>query len=235
MERPPRIGITCSPLRVEGYYDKYLAAIEASGATPVVIVPVEEQPTAAGAATILAGVDGMLFPGGWDISPEQYGGEPLSEGTLLDPALDRTEVALVQAARETGTPVFGICRGQQLINVACGGSLIAHIDDHDGHGEARDRLAHAVEVDPDSELGQVAPAALMVNSLHHQAVKDLAPGLLATAHSPDGVIEALESSDGLLVAVQSHPEELVASQSWARELFTRFVQRSAARTQPQQE
>lgn len=232
MERRPRIGITCSPLRVAGYYDKYLAAIEAAGADAVVIAPLPAAPGPGDAAGILSRIDGLMVPGGWDVSAEAYGGEALSEGTPVDPALDRTEVALVNGAVGSRTPVFGICRGQQLINVAFGGSLFAHIDDHDGHGQPRDILAHPVDVDPDSELGRVAPARLMVNSLHHQAVRDLAPGLRATAHSPDGIIEALESDDGLVVAVQSHPEELVGSQSWARDLFRRFVERSAARALP---
>jgi len=231
MERKPRIGITCSTRRVPGYYDKYLAAIEASGATSVVIRP-EPDPTAGDAAEILARIDGLVLPGGWDVGPEEYGDPPASEETPVDHALDKTEVALVRGAMESRTPVFGICRGQQLINVAFGGSLFGHIDDHDGHGEARDILAHAVDVDPNSELGQVAKSPLMVNSLHHQAVRELAPGLRATAHSPDGIIEALESDDGLVVAVQSHPEELVGNQSWARALFTRFVERSAARPLP---
>jgi putative glutamine amidotransferase len=232
MNSKPRIGITCSPLRVAGYYDKYLAAIEATGATAVVITPAPAPPTVGDAATILAGIDGLMVPGGWDVSPEEYGGTAMGEETPVDHALDRTELALVRGAVESRTPVFGICRGQQLINVAFGGSLFEHIDDHDGHGEARDLLAHAVDVAADSELGQVAPARLMVNSLHHQAVRDLAPGLRATAHSPDGIIEALESDDGLVVAVQSHPEELVGSQSWARALFARFVERSAAQAVP---
>jgi putative glutamine amidotransferase len=231
MERKPRIGITCSTRRVEGYYDRYLAAIEESGATPVVITP-ESEPTAGDAAEILAGIDGLMVPGGWDVGPDEWGGDPVDEETPVDHALDRTEIALVRGAVEARTPVLGICRGQQLINVAFGGSLFAHIDDHDGHGEARDVLAHAVDIDPNSELGQVAKSPLMVNSLHHQAVRELAPGLRATAHSPDGIIEALESDDGLVVAVQSHPEELVGNHSWARALFTRFVERSAARPLP---
>lgn len=233
MERQPRIGITCSTRRVPGYYDKYLAAIEASGATSVVITPEPEPPTAGDAAEILAGIDGLMVPGGWDVGPEEWGGDPVGEETPVDHALDRTEIALVRGAVESRTPVLGICRGQQLINVAFGGSLFGHIDDHDGHGEARDILAHAVDVDPNSELGQVAKSPLMVNSLHHQAVRELAPGLRATAHSPDGIIEALESTDGLVVAVQSHPEELVTSQAWAQALFTRFAERSAARAPAQ--
>lgn len=233
MERQPRIGITCSTRRVEGYYDKYLAAIAASGGAPVVITPGAEPPTAGDVAKILAGIDGLVVPGGWDVSPEEWGGDPVGKETPVDHALDRTEIALVHGAVESRTPVLGICRGQQLINVAFGGSLFAHIDDHDGHDQPRDILAHAVDIDPESELGRLAPSPLMVNSLHHQAVRDIAPGLRATAHSPDGIIEALESTDGLVVAVQSHPEELVGSQPWAQELFTRFAERSAARTPAQ--
>jgi putative glutamine amidotransferase len=231
MEGKPRIGLTCSPLRVEGYYDPYLKAIESAGAEPVVIAPLPVQPGRADTERILARIDGLIVPGGWDVAPEEYGGIHVMDMTKLDRALDQTEVALVRGAVESGVPVFGICRGQQLINAALGGSLLAHIDGHDEPGP-RNRLAHAVAVDPESDLGQVAPPQLMVNSLHHQAVKDLAPGLRATAHSPDGVVEALESADRMVVAVQSHPEELIADEAWARALFAQFVTRSAARTRP---
>jgi putative glutamine amidotransferase len=225
----PRIGITCSPLRVADYYDPYLRAITSAGAEPVVIAPLEERPGRDDAERILAGLDGLLVPGGWDVSPEEYGGHPVAEETPVDRALDHTELALVRGAAESGLPVLGICRGQQLINVALGGTLLQHIDGHDGHGQPRDTLAHAVEVNPDSELGRIAPTTLMVNSLHHQAVKDLAPGLRVTAHSPDNIIEAVESADGAIVAVQAHPEELIEYHTWARDLFARFVERSATR------
>jgi putative glutamine amidotransferase len=229
MEARPRIGITCSPLRVEGYYDPYLRAIEAAGADPVVIAPMPIQPSRADAEQLLADIDGLIVPGGWDVSPEQYGGTRVTEMTQLDRALDQTEVALVRGAADSAMPVLGICRGQQLINVALGGTLLQHIDGHDIQGHPRNRLAHVIDVDPNSDLAHVVSERLMVNSMHHQAVKDLAPGLRATAHSPDGIIEALESSDGLIVAVQSHPEELVEEESWARALFARFIDRSKHR------
>ncbi len=226
MDARPRIGLTCSPLRVSGYYDPYIRAIESAGATAVVIAPIAVQPSRDDADRILATIDGLVVPGGWDVAPEEYGGSRVTEMTQVDRALDQTEVALVRCASERAMPVLGICRGQQLINVALGGSLQQHIDGHDLHGMPRSSLAHAIEVDPASDLGQVAPPTLMVNSLHHQAVKDLAPGLRATAYSPDHVIEAMESADGLIVAVQCHPEELV-DERWARGLFARFVARSA--------
>jgi len=225
----PRIGITCSPLRVAGYYDAYLQAIAAAGAEPVVIAPLAGGPDATEAERILGSVDGLLVPGGWDVAPEEYGGDTVSDVVQVDHALDKTELALVRGASSSGTPVLGICRGQQLINVALGGSLLQHIEGHDSHGQPRHTLAHAVEVEADSELGRVAPRTLMVNSLHHQAIKDLAPALRVTAHSPDDIIEAVESTDGTIVAVQAHPEELIDYHSWARDLFERFVQRSAAR------
>jgi putative glutamine amidotransferase len=108
--------------------------------------------------------------------------------------------------------------------------LMQHIDGHDMHGQPRNLLAHGIDIDPDSELAQVvSEPGVMVNSLHHQAVKDLAPGLRATAHSSDGIVEAVESADGMVMAVQCHPEELVNQQSWALSLFQRFVTRSGAR------
>jgi putative glutamine amidotransferase len=229
-----RIGITCSPLRVKGYYDPYLKAIASAGAEAVVIEPLAHRPDRGETESLLARFDGLLVPGGWDVSPEEYGGRPIDDVTELDPALDQTEVELVRRAAESGTPVLGICRGQQLINVALGGSLLQHIDGHDQHGQPRHTLAHAVEVDPQSELGRVAPHTLMVNSLHHQAIDALAPTLRATAHSSDRIIEAVESSDGAIVAVQAHPEELIDYHSWARALFERFVERSAKRARRDQ-
>lgn len=227
MEGRWRVGLTCSPLRAEGYYDPYLQAIESAGADAVVISPLPMQPSPEDTERILTGIDGLMVPGGWDVAPEEYGGNRVTEMTQLDRALDQTEAALVRGAVGSGVPVLGICRGQQLINVALGGSLLQHIDGHDGHGQPRSLLAHVIAVDPESELGQVAPSELMVNSLHHQAVGDLAPGLRATAHSPDGIVEALESPDGMVVAVQSHPEELIGDEEWARALFAQFVERIA--------
>ena len=92
----------------------------------------------------------------------------------------------------------------------------------------RDLLAHSIDVVPGSELSKVTPGdRLMVNSLHHQSVKEVAPGLHATAHSPDGVVEGIESADGMIVAVQCHPEELFGQQGWAVALFRTFVDRVA--------
>jgi putative glutamine amidotransferase len=228
----PRIGITCSPLRAEGYYDTYLHAIESAGAEPVVIRPIKSEMEPGDAQQILSGVDGLLMPGGWDVDPARYGEARDAADDEVDASLDQTEIALVRGAVIASVPVFGICRGQQVINVALGGSLLQHVDGHDMHGQPRNVLAHGIDIDPESELAHViSESALMVNSLHHQAVKELAPGLRATARSSDGVVEALESADGAVLAVQCHPEELINDQIWAMALFQRFVDRVGARAQ----
>jgi putative glutamine amidotransferase len=195
--------------------------VEAAGAEAVVL--------AAGTAK-LGSVDGLLLPGGWDVDPALYGEEQDTAVGPIDPELDRTEVELFRQARATGLPVLGICRGQQVINVALGGSLFQHIDDHDQRARGRAHLAHRVAVDPASELARAAgETTLEVNSLHHQAVRSLAPGLRTTARGDDGTVEGIESEDGLVVAVQCHPEELAGDLPWARSLFERFVSRARRR------
>ncbi len=178
-------------------------------------------------ANALGDVDGLLLPGGWDVDPALYGEQPDPQLGDVDRELDDAEIRLFTEAREARLPVLGICRGQQVINVALGGSLHQHIDEHEVRRHGRAHLAHAVEVVEDSELGRSAGAPTVdVNSLHHQSVKDLAPGLRVTARGPDGVIEGLESDDGLVVAIQCHPEELTGQLSWASSLFERFVART---------
>jgi len=224
----PRIGVTCSPLRGAAYYSPYLRAVEAAGGEPVTLDPSPRGLSPDRATAMVHEIDGLLVPGGWDVDPPAYGEERQEETPNVDQPLDLTEIALVRAAVDGGVPVFGICRGQQVINVALGGSLRQHIDGHDYHGHPRDLLAHSIDVVPGSELSKVTPGdRVMVNSLHHQSVKDVAPGLHATAHSPDGVVEGIESSDGMIVAVQCHPEELLGQQGWAMSLFRSFVDRVA--------
>jgi putative glutamine amidotransferase len=178
----------------------------------------------------LGAVDGLLLPGGWDVDPARYGEESGEHIGQVDPELDRTELELVRQARSAGLPVLGICRGQQVINVALGGTLLQHVENHEVRELGRAHLAHAVQVEPASELGRAAGApTIEVNSLHHQAVKSLAPGLRTTAQSTDGTVEGIESEDGLIVAVQCHPEELAGQLPWAKSLFERFVGRARTR------
>jgi putative glutamine amidotransferase len=215
MNERPRIGVTVSARKGDRYYMPYLKAVEAAGAEPV------ELP--AGTRS-LPELDGLLLPGGADVDPAFYGERKDEKVGPVDRELDETELRLFRQARDRGLPVMGICRGQQVINVAMGGSLVQHLDDHDAREIGRRHLAHAIEVDSASELGRAAgERRLEVNSLHHQAIDRLAPGLHLTAKGEDGTVEGVESDDGLIVAVQCHPEELRDELPWARRLFERFV------------
>jgi putative glutamine amidotransferase len=223
-ERPPRYGIN----------QAYVLALEAAGAAPV-LIPLLDDPDRLHA--IYARLDGILFPGGEDVEPAAYHEEPIGQLNLVEPRRDRMEIALARWAAEDDLPALGICRGQQLLNVALGGSLYQDLGfqkvtsfEHAGKdGRARDALIHAVRLDPDSRLAQlIDETEVTVNSLHHQAVKEAAPTLRIVGRADDGVIEALEAPDRrFLITVQWHPEE-IASLPWARQLFRGFVRAAAA-------
>jgi putative glutamine amidotransferase len=179
-------------------------------------------------------VDGLLLPGGWDVDPSFYGEKRDDKVQEVDPELDQTELSLFHQAREREIPVLGICRGQQVINVAMGGTLMQHLEGHEVRALGRSHLAHVIEVDPSSELGRAAgDHKLRVNSLHHQAIKRLGEGLQQSARGEDGTVEGVETDDGLIVAVQCHPEELTVDMPWARVLFERFVARAREHRQNQ--
>jgi len=204
------------------YYAPYRRAVTAAGAEPVDLVP---------GTKALPDLDGLLLPGGWDVDPSFYGERRDEKLGETDPELDETELALFGQAREREIPVLGICRGQQVINVAMGGSLVQHLEGHEVRSLGRRHLAHTIDVDPKSELGQAAGEhRVRVNSLHHQAIKRLGAGLQQSASGEDGTVEGVESDDGLIVAVQCHPEELTTDLPWARNLFERFVARARGRS-----
>lgn len=161
-------------------------------------------------------LDGLLMHGGADVWPGSYGEQPLRPEWHGDRVRDEYEIALVRAFVAAGKPVFGICRGLQLINVAHGGTLYQDIaTQRPGALRHRDAQAydlnfHDVEVLPGTRLAHLlgGPAQHKINSVHHQGIKDLAPGFQVEAVSPkDGVIEAIRSAGATWVAaVQWHPE-----------------------------
>lgn len=195
--------------------------MEAAGAQAVYLPPGTDS---------VGGLDGLLLPGGWDVDPALYGEKPDPKVVQIDPELDETEIQLFKDARNREIPVLGICRGQQVINVAMGGSLIQHLEGHEVRAFGRKHIAHTADVDPASEIGRASGGQpIKVNSLHHQAVRAVGTGLRQTATGDDGTIEGLESDDGLIVAVQCHPEELTGDLPWATRLFERFVARARGR------
>lgn len=174
--------------------------------------------------------DGFLFVGGPDVEPWRYGQERLDVCRESSAPRDAMEFKLMQAALKAEKPIFGICRGMQLLNVALGGTLYQDMpSQYPGVMAHRmekpyDRVVHPVRVEPDSPLGALSPLD-GVNSRHHQAILELAPGLKPMAYAPDGIIEAVYLPDKRFVwAVQWHPEAFWAGEGANRELFERFVE-----------
>ena len=207
----------------------YIRAILQAGGMPVLIP--NQLPEAAW-QELYKRLDGLLLTGGGDIAIEIFDGEPHPEVGEADPERDALELPLLRADAEDGKPFLGICRGLQVVNVALGGTLYTHVPDqlpgglkHAWHvGYPRNYLAHPVRVEEGSRLAQILDEPqLGVNSLHHQGIKDLAPGLKAVAFAPDGLVEAVElPGHPFGLAVQWHPEWLVEHES-ARRLFKAFV------------
>jgi len=191
----------------------------------------------------LDGIDGLMLTGGDDVAPARYGEAPHETVTEAEPGRDEFEIALVRAARKRHLPIFAICRGVQVLNVACGGTLLQDIPSQVTGASAHSlavpqhlpyELAHEVWVDKDSLLARLLRDRLVdesieVNSRHHQAVKDVAPGFIASATAPDGVIEAIEDpAERFCVGVQWHPENFFRTGEF-RALFEGFLE-AATRT-----
>lgn len=245
----PLIGITTQTLHsIDGIPDglpsswvmnqRYTHTVAAAGGLPVLLPLLYEDPdTLRGMYNRL---DGIFIPGGVDMDPATFHESPHAKLGRIDPPRDATELMLAKWAVEDGKPLFGLCRGLQVINVALGGTLHQDLEaempgaiKHDyfpNAGFTRDHLAHEVTIEPRSRLGQiVGDRVLPVNSMHHQGVRTLGAGLKATAFAPDGLIEALETDgENYVVAVQWHPEALADRDEKMAALFHSFVAATAA-------
>ncbi len=212
--RRPIVGVTLGTGDRPGRHairDDYLRSVERAGAIPLLLAPVSPDH----AARLLRQVDGILLSGGGDVDPALYGQKPHPRLGRVDRARDDFEVALARAALERDVPILAICRGQQLLNVATGGTLVQDIPselggagEHDAPGGRR-RRSHVVELLPQTRLRAILGRdTVAVNSFHHQAVDRLGAGLAPAGRCPeDGVVEALEAAGRrFVVAVQWHPE-----------------------------
>jgi putative glutamine amidotransferase len=205
----------------------YRGALLAAGALPeevVVVLPGDADPGA---------FDGLLLAGGTDVDPTRYGETPKVTALELHPERDNLDFALLSAAEKLQAPVFGICRGLQVVNVALGGTLWQDLPTQRSRGLPHDTdadppCAHAIRTRPGGSRSRFAAAIAAlegapVNSRHHQGLKELAPGLAALAASPDDLVEAFERpGDGFFAAVQWHPENLVAERK-QKALFEAFL------------
>lgn len=219
---------------------KYVRALVHEGAIPWVIPLI--QGDEATLRCIFDRLDGLFLMGGVDMDPIHYGEERLPVCGQTDPARDWTELSLTRWCMADHKPVLGACRGVQVINVAAGGTLYQDIATqcpqamkHDyfptANAYTRDLLVHDVRTEPATRLGRLLGLeSVPVNSMHHQGIKELAPGLIPTAYAPDGIIEAVEGANGnFVIGVQWHPEELAEKQASHRSLFAAFVEAARLR------
>lgn len=238
MAQRPIIGVPCYAGKRAGtlrpFYGNnraYTKALEMAGGTPVLLPQFADLSTL---EPLCARLDGLLLPGGVDIHPRAYGEEPHPLLGTVDPDEDRLELALVDYFLEMDLPVLGICRGQQLLNVALRGTLYQDIRaqrpesfKHANSSKPRTYRAHEVNVIPGTRLaGLLGTEPLMVNSFHHQAIKTPGRNVLIAATAPDGIIEGIElPNHRFVVAVQWHPEELaVDGDERMLRLFQGFVE-----------
>lgn len=242
MQTRPVIGIATQTLEpIPGQLplawvmgQKYVRVLVAEGAVPwLVPLLTGDEPTL---RAIYERLDGLFLTGGVDVGPERYGEERHALCGQTDAARDWAELTLMRWAMADRKPVLGVCRGLQVINVAAGGSLYQDVTaqhpraiKHDyfpAGGFSRDHLSHSVRIAANSRLGRILDAEeVPVNSMHHQGVRRLADGLVATAHAPDGLVEGLEGVNGhFLVGVQWHPEELTEASAGMRRLFAAFIE-----------
>ncbi|MGJ3238366.1 MAG: gamma-glutamyl-gamma-aminobutyrate hydrolase family protein [Anaerolineae bacterium] len=241
MIRRPLIGITAynyikpsNGWRYDVSYGKNAVAIEDAGGLPVLIPSMVAPDTLRG---IYERLDGVLLPGGGDVNPSQYRAQREDGITLYDISDERDtmEIAMARWAIDDDLPVFGICRGIQVFNVALGGTLVQDISAQrpsdlrhnitSPQEEPRNTILHDVLVESGTLLASIlTDERVPVNSLHHQALRDVAPGVTINALSPDGLIEGLELPDKhFALAVQWHPEDLIEDDARMRNLFTAFV------------
>ncbi len=232
------VGITCNTLSESKHSQArqslnlaYLRAVEQAGAIPLILPNTMDAETA---ARYLDVIDGLLLSGGADLSPALYGQAAHPTVTDVEPDRDFTEFAIVQAAITADMPILAICRGIQTLNVALGGTLYQDLPSehpsaiHHQQTEAgipRGQATHAIAIEAGTRLREIIGADRMeTNSMHHQAIREAAVGLVISAYAPDGVVEAAEIPTArYILAVQFHPEETAPSDPLSQRIFSSFV------------
>jgi putative glutamine amidotransferase len=237
----PVIGLTLDAEEAGGYSkfpwyalrQNYCSSIAGAGGLPLALPHEAEL-----AADMIEEIDGLIVTGGaFDVDPALFGEMSRHEAVTLKPGRTDFEMAVTRAALAANLPVLGICGGEQLLNVALGGTLIQHIPDsvpgalaHE-QPNPRDQAGHDIDIVPGTRLAAIVGAARMsVNSAHHQAVRDVGPGIVVNARAPDGVIEGIEDpSRPFCIGVEWHPEFLIDPGD--RRLLAAFIEACTARVE----
>ena len=225
VHKAPLVGITCSRSSSGSTLlsSAYTEAVSKAGGVPVVLPTVS---TKEEADALLAALDGLVFSGGEDVDPAWYGEDVLNETVYMDTVRNHSDSLLARAALACRKPILAICRGEQLMNVMLGGSLYqdipTQVPESVGHGGG---ARHKIGLEEGGFLRKLYNAdSLEVNSYHHQAVKDPAPGIRIAARSAEGIVEAYETDQ--VWAVQFHPEKMIqkGEDCWLC-LFSAFVEK----------
>ncbi len=205
----------------------YARVVERAGGVPLILPLTMDQ---SGIVKMMARVDGLIIPGGMDIDPGRYGQKPHASTKPAASELDAFQLALVHLCAEQKTPLLGICRGAQVINVALGGTLIQDIPCLVPESTLRHMQKtlsfdtdHDVAFSPGSHLFELFGSSIRINSRHHQCIERPGKGLKVTAKAPDGVIEGAEHESLPIDLVQWHPELLMQKDDAMLPLFERFV------------
>ena len=227
--RAPVIGISSgrSESGAATLSANYTDAVARACGVPVIFPTVADS---ALASTLIGMVDGVIFSGGADLDPSYYGETVWNETVEVDTLRDVSDLLLMRAALASGKPVMAICRGEQLINVVLGGTLIQDIPTQvDTLVQHSGGTRHRIGVEKGSVLYRLFETdSLTVNSSHHQAVKAPAPGVRVTARADDGIIEAYEYGDQV-IAFQFHPEGLARENDAWLAPFRYFIQKVRGR------
>lgn len=220
----PIIGVTMQPAEGRQQINNgYIQSILNAGGIPLCI------PNATPIENVIERLDGLLVIGGDDIHPSFFDEDPHVGLGHVDPARDDSDLAAIKQAMAHQLPLLAICRGEQVLNIAFGGTLYQDIPRQLPNAiqhkqqSARDTRIHTVNVRPDSKLADIVGTSIMTNSFHHQSVKDVKAPLSISASTNDGVIEAIEHDDyPFCIGVQWHPEELKDEAS--KKLFRAFIE-----------
>lgn len=228
----PKIAIIVCGLTENRQFvtNAYIQSVRYSGGLPL-IVPLVKSNTAISEYISLC--DGFLFCGGEDITPLLFGQEPLDKLGKTDITLDIFQLRFMRNVLLSGKPILAICRGMQLLNVSCGGTICQDISlkqkdciNHMQHSARKD-ISHKVIVKSGSLLHRLVGKIIFTNSFHHQAVDMTGKGLIASAHTSDGIIEGIELTDySFAVGIQWHPEAMYRSTPAMRKLFSAFIHTS---------
>lgn len=233
MMKKPLIGITASMLRELPNRDwiwntnDYFRAVQRAGGIPVLLPFIE---TEAEAAEILDRIDGLLLSGGADVDPQLYGEDPHPKLGAISPERDCTELTLARKALERNFPIFGICRGHQVLAVAAGGTLWqdipAQVTGAMKHAQDAPRWypGHKVNAKPGTRLAELLGSEFGVNTYHHQSVKAMPSDWVVSAVAHDGVVEAIEHPGyKFVLSVQWHPENFSGRSYNFDALFKAFI------------